>query len=201
MIRVGIITEYHDNINYGGLLQAHALQKTIEGFGMHCEIIDYVRGKHEEKEESYMNKFVRYFFVDPNSAIELAYVQISTVINGKLLLFDKQKKIFIDSLKRRSECDIFRQRIPHSDVVYDENTIENTLDKYDIFVVGSDQVWNPFGITKIELLSFVTGEKKKIAYAASVSTHIFDQIARKLLINICLHLIIYQLGIVQVLRL
>ena len=40
MKKVGITTLYHKTINYGGALQAYALQKKIEEFGCECTVID-----------------------------------------------------------------------------------------------------------------------------------------------------------------
>ena len=36
-MKIGIITFYNGNINHGGMLQAYALQKTIENLGYDCE--------------------------------------------------------------------------------------------------------------------------------------------------------------------
>lgn len=43
MNKIGIITLYHNNRNYGGLLQAYALQKEVESMGYDCEVIDYTQ--------------------------------------------------------------------------------------------------------------------------------------------------------------
>lgn len=40
MKKVGITTLYHNTINYGGALQAYALQKKVEELGYDCKIID-----------------------------------------------------------------------------------------------------------------------------------------------------------------
>ena len=38
-MKIGIITFYNGNINHGGMLQAYALQRTIENLGYDCEQI------------------------------------------------------------------------------------------------------------------------------------------------------------------
>lgn len=43
MNKIGIITLYHNNRNYGGLLQAYALQKEVESMGYDCEVINYTQ--------------------------------------------------------------------------------------------------------------------------------------------------------------
>ncbi|ONI41750.1 hypothetical protein AN396_03195 [Candidatus Epulonipiscium fishelsonii] len=41
MKRVGIITLFNNNFNHGALLQAYALQKTVEKLGFECEVIRF----------------------------------------------------------------------------------------------------------------------------------------------------------------
>ena len=43
MKRVGIITLYHNNSNYGGILQAYALNSAVCALGYDCRVIDYVQ--------------------------------------------------------------------------------------------------------------------------------------------------------------
>lgn len=50
--KVGIVTLYHANYNFGGLLQAYALPKVLkEHFGIEAEQIDYVPTVQSVKEE------------------------------------------------------------------------------------------------------------------------------------------------------
>ena len=68
---------------------------------------------------------------------------------------------------------MFSDSIPHSREVYDNTTIIDSVDKYDVFVCGSDQIWGdsvfvPFENTAIFALSFVPDDKLKVAYAASM---------------------------------
>lgn len=53
MKKIGIIT-FQESNNYGALLQAYALQSTIEKLGNVVEIIDY---HSEKKEEQYSSSF------------------------------------------------------------------------------------------------------------------------------------------------
>ena len=41
--KVGIITLYFENNNYGGMAQAYALQKLISDYGFNAELISYQR--------------------------------------------------------------------------------------------------------------------------------------------------------------
>lgn len=65
--------------------------------------------------------------------------------------------------------DRFNEQFIHLAEEYDRNSSMNyILNKYDVFITGSDQVWNPYWnfIGEKEYLTFVAG-KKKIALSAS----------------------------------
>ena len=54
--KVGIITLYHGNYNFGGLLQAYALPKVLkEYFGIEAEQIDYIPTEPTRKIEKQKN--------------------------------------------------------------------------------------------------------------------------------------------------
>jgi hypothetical protein len=60
-----------------------------------------------------------------------------------------------------------KEQIPHSDKVYIGNDYKEVEKKYDMFVIGSDQVWNPLAIRDIYLMKGIS--KPKISYAASIA--------------------------------
>lgn len=66
----------------------------------------------------------------------------------------------------------FSNSIRHSEKIYDVSNISECLKDYDVFVVGSDQIWGvensmPLMNLPVMTLSFVTDDKVKVAYAAS----------------------------------
>lgn len=58
-------------------------------------------------------------------------------------------------------------KISHSATVYTAETIQN-CQTYDVYITGSDQVWNPDWYEPAFFLTFVPNSRKKIAYAASL---------------------------------
>lgn len=52
--------------------------------------------------------------------------------------------------------------------MFTDDTLEKCVEDYDVFIVGSDQVWNPKYMHWGYTLSFVPEEKRKISYAASI---------------------------------
>jgi len=148
MKKVGMITLYYNNINYGGLLQAYALTRYICSLGFDAEQIstDFISGDDSK----------------------LLYCG-----NGIKSLIKKPVKTLIYKLNRgnfrirRSAFKTFEKSIPHSNVVYNQHNIEDACKEYDIFVTGSDQVWNMTWYQPAYFLSFVKN-KTKISYAASM---------------------------------
>ena len=131
--RVGILTLYYMNYNYGALLQAYALQMAIQRMGYDCELISY-----DWRSNLYKNV---------------------------LLAQDKTKN---------EEFIKFEKEIPHSEIVYSQEMVSLMNEHYDIFVCGSDQVWNDQLLYINEFapqsfyLQFASEKKVKIFYAASI---------------------------------
>ncbi len=145
--KVGIITFQHAN-NYGALLQSYALQASVKKLGFDCDVIAY--------QSEYIEK--------PYSLIQLKRKGIVKYIIGTLG--------YICYLPRKKACGEFRKLISYSSKV-NKDTISAVNSAYDLFIAGSDQVWNYklTGGDKNFLLDFVTDGRKKNSYAASIGIH------------------------------
>jgi len=67
-----------------------------------------------------------------------------------------------------------------SKINFFDGDIDNARDKFDIFICGSDQIWNPQIIDKNFYLAFADG-KRKISYAASTGINYIPDYAKKCL--------------------
>lgn len=146
-MKCGIIT-FHRAINYGGVLQALALQRIVSEQNIEAEIIDYYAPSIENL---YRPSFARRF-----SLINIKRT-ISTILrNGNL------------SFNNRGFAD-FREKYLKTSARKYHNSKELKESKYDFYITGSDQVWSPTcaGFDKNYFLSFVDDGKKKNSYAAS----------------------------------
>ena len=149
MKKVGIVTLYHNNSNYGGLLQAYALQKSIDYMGFDVEQIC-------------MN-----FITDSDDKFMVKRPGIKGIIRRFIdLSIYTTKRIYFD--QRREAFKKFELSIPHSNIIYTQETINNSNAVYDIFITGSDQVWNLSWFRPEYFLSFVEKNKIKFSYAASM---------------------------------
>ena len=155
-MRIGIIT-IHRSPSYGGSLQTFALYRYLADKGHDTEIIDLLRPTHKGYRDSWRHFHSRSSFLSKLLAVIKALIHIS--IND----FDKQRytkkfEDFNSSLKlSKTYCSV--------DDLYDNPPV------YDIYITGSDQVWNPTQPYIIEpyFLTFVKkGTGIKVSYAASV---------------------------------
>ena len=172
--RVGIISLFHENINYGGVLQAYALRKVIADMGYECEQIRFDRTPQNTQHESLLKKIQRLVKTHLITAIQnrkvlqfigkgFRYVFTTTVSITFGKLYRNKRKA-----ERRKNFKEFSRKYVPSSKIYNESTITEAANEYDIFVTGSDQVWNPNWYSAAFFLPFAPDNKPKIAYAASV---------------------------------
>lgn len=146
-MKVGIIT-FHRAINYGAVLQTLALQKTIENLNSDVEIIDY---RCKTIEDDYKN-----FSVTKKKFLK-------DIINSTL-------SYSIRSRKKENFRRFCSEELNLSKEIYNNNDeLINANNNYDIFITGSDQVWDNkcAKFDKAYFLKFVKDSKKKYSYAAS----------------------------------
>lgn len=154
-MKIGIITIHKSEVNYGACLQCYALWKYISKLGHDCEVIDLLR----PSQSGYHYK------LDSIKGLKVF------LLLGVKLSFSKKLAILRDKQVRRriNRYRDFNNTIKYSSTYDSPSKIDKTPPIYDIYISGSDQIWNPnmsFN-NKPYLLSFVPDEKKKIAYASS----------------------------------
>lgn len=156
-MKIGILTHYYNSINYGGNLQAYAICRVIKNLGYDVEQVSYDRIKNKKTSLSKIARKACGFLIRG--------------INEKILrILNKDEYVKIKT--RNNAISVFNKNaIPHSNIVYRENTISNANDDYDVFITGSDQVWHPFVACPAYLLSFVDDNKYRFSYAASIATN------------------------------
>ena len=148
MKTIAILTLYYHNYNYGGLLQAYALQKAITKLGYQAEQISY---KLESGYDSW----------NPIKA---------SIKKPMAYLYHRAKygKWLDQYTVRQKKIEAFAETIPHTEVVTAQ-TISKLSSHFDCFVCGSDQIWNPIGWQPTLFFDFLTDDKKRISYAASIA--------------------------------
>lgn len=152
-MKVGIITLVRFNLNYGNTLQNYALQVFLKRLGIQSETI---LDKHNNFHEKF--KWIN-FFRD---------VSLKEFISIVLNRHNCRDKLFKILLRQKKYLGFEMQHLNFSES-YTENLVPNNClkDKYDKFIIGSDQVWNyDYGIDEFYFAKFAD-KSKRIAYAAS----------------------------------
>ena len=155
-MRIAILT-LHLHTNYGGILQAYALQTILKNLGYDSVILDKPKFKLPiwKMPFAYLKRILKKTLTNnPNCSIliERAY----------------QKQYEIESQHIQKFIN------KYLNIQYLNSLSSSKAKKYDIYIVGSDQVWRPeyfkmgFGNIKNAYLDFLGNKNvKRIAYAAS----------------------------------
>lgn len=145
-MKIGILT-FHSAINYGGVLQAYALQKCLNEIkGIEAEIIDY-----------------------PSPAVERQYSFVGLKQSESFKAFLLQNATTAArKQKKASFCKFVDEHIKKGSRI--ESVDADALSSYDAVAVGSDQVWNSACTRgdKTYLLDIKGSNVKRISYAASI---------------------------------
>jgi len=149
-MKIGIIT-LHRLINYGSALQAYALQKYIEqNINKDVEIIDYI----------YPNKDYR---------VHKSFYKWCRGIVRTFLDYTKRHKIRGLRKFRDFRKDFFKLSKSYKD---DEELL-SAQPKYDLYITGSDQVWNVNTLRNNPIMycMFAPDGAKIISFSASFGTN------------------------------
>ena len=138
-MKVSIIT-MTCTYNYGATLQAYALQEFVESMGHSCDIIDHMGwyGHRTIHLECNIDSFLKYPF---KSKLEQGFKNFE---------------------------DFYLQNM-HMTTRYESiKALYNSPPDSDVFITGSDQVWNPRDLRGVFYLDFAPCQAKKVSYAASI---------------------------------
>lgn len=148
-MKIGILT-VHRLPNWGSAMQGYALQKIIESLGHECECINY----------TYPNPWhiKRGSWKRPSTKLKTKIaILLGIRAHSKFSLIEKFVKKEIKESRQYSTFEDIHSNPP----------------QYDIYVSGSDQIWNWKTVRgdSTFMLDFVPDGKKKIAYSSSFSVN------------------------------
>lgn len=154
--KIGIMT-ICDYRNYGNRLQNYATQEVLKSLGFQVETIVNIPPNINEI-VSFKQKLTKIKDIPPNEL----YSKIKGRVSFKLNQYLEKERI--NAFKKFTEMNINETEF----TISLDNIPENLSDKYDFFIVGSDQVWNPIfrNGSPIDFLTFAP-KQKRIAYAPS----------------------------------
>ncbi|MBR5402741.1 MAG: polysaccharide pyruvyl transferase family protein [Bacteroidales bacterium] len=143
-MRIGIIT-MHKVLNCGSALQAYALQRKLREMGYDSEIIDYK-------------------YLDKSASTPSMKARVTSFLREALFGFPAAR------MKRKFKAFYWRNLVL-SKKAYDKESILKNPPRYDLYLAGSDQIWNPrfIGDDVNFLLAFAAPDARRISYASSIA--------------------------------
>lgn len=148
-MKAGILT-FHEADNYGAVLQAWALQRTLKKLGAESEFITVKTATASEAQLS---------------------------VSGPAAMFAKRLKA--ESAKRAKLFSRFRENHMICSPSYTKEELQSIDKDYDLFIAGSDQIWN-FRIPGADERYFLpfAASKKRFSYAASFGAEELPEVAK-----------------------
>ena len=163
-MKIGIMTFWWSQDNYGQLLQCYALQKYLRDAGHDAYLI---RFKNEEKSPLW-KRVIKAL----NPVILFRYIN-RKITSRKLTKEQKDNNRYFDDFRKKY--------IKQSENFYNSyKQLNENPPEADVYIVGSDQVWN-FSYMKNSvykhayMLDFGKSSTKKMSYAASWSMNSLSQ--------------------------
>lgn len=149
--RIGLITLYRDN--FGSILQAYASYSYIKNLGLRCDILQY---KYKASLVEKLKKIPKVLYMS------IRYKQyFKDKINAKRL-YTKEQNLLSEGTRF-----LMDQFVNTTFSIHYSESLEELNQNYDLFVTGSDQIWN--GYDAFKYLTFAD-RNKRIALAPSFGT-------------------------------
>ncbi len=170
MKKIGIITVSRTN-NFGAELQAYALQKKLQLLGYDSEIIDYLYYKHKNYRRTIDAKPLVRFTQKERTKNYLLYHIVTPILEDFISIFSNPIKNRLKNFES-----FHRDHVRFSNQYRSLTELNNAIHPYDVFIVGSDQVWNPATGTSLSpyFLEFAPKNKLKMSFASSFGVSSID---------------------------
>lgn len=172
-MKIGIVTYVKTaTCNYGAELQSYALQYKLNSMGYRAEVLDLHRvlpGNNRFIDTIKKAIYKRYQELNVFGATCSTFGLFVSVLKDKFYLkfysekFNKKKKLFHN---------FFYSFISHSEKEYYPNELDYVKLDYDVYIAGSDQIWNYKNSDRVDVFFLMFANRfkaKKISYAASFS--------------------------------
>lgn len=165
-MKVSIIT-LHSSINYGSVLQTFATQRVFEKLGHQVEFVDYNR--HNNTDEELVKKSLR------GPKFRLAS-KMTLGLADRLLYKIAYMRLVERAVPMRK---FLKEYVNFTPRAYSSNEeLKKNTPIADVYVTGSDQVWNSIwngGFEKPFFLDYAPEGKKRIAFSASIGRTELDE--------------------------
>ena len=179
--KIGIITYWKTDNNYGTVLQNYSLQVFLQKKGYKTQLIrSDLFNNPKPRAVVFKEIYLK------NGLVKTCDIYVKKVIGKILSKINKE----VENNKLR-KFEIFVEKYLSPTRVYNSiEELEKDSEEFDLFITGSDQVWSTYGMNSPEmeealsiyLLDFVKN-KKRIACAASFGNNSIDSFYKEHFFN------------------
>ena len=165
----------------GGLLQAYALPKALSALGLDAVQIcyDYNVWNQEQRNLLVRLRKEQLLHISPFEIIQKTFQKVADWIKAS------ERNCLASDSGYIAQCrafEAFEKQIPHTDRVYDSDTVEQVDPLFDGFVCGSDVVWHPSRVLQTAFyLNFASQTKPRVPYAVSMGRLPYTPLEKALL--------------------
>lgn len=166
MSKVSVIT-LHTVSNYGSCLQSYATQRIIEKLGYECELVDYWRGNNTLEAQA-------------NRSLEDGWLRRLAPLWRVQAFRSLAERKLVERVARFSRPfgDFCVDRLHLTRRFLSEADLEVNPPRADVYLTGSDQVWNSDwneGFEDPYFLAWAPEGARRVAWAASIGRESLDE--------------------------
>lgn len=164
-MKIGVVTFYNTQDNYGEVLQHYALKSFLNKLGHEVFLLRY--NKSQER-----------------NIIRLICKVVASPMKYFVEIKRRYKyKVYLSEIRAHPRnFDEFRNKyFCLTDKVYEQETLPEIFPPADVYICGSDQIWA--SVNRVNYLGFIPNGIKKIAYAPSFGGLKFSKTERRILAN------------------
>lgn len=162
-----LLVTWYDNNNYGTSLQVYSLKKILENPNL-----VYPKNRNLSKNEVFLLKHIpnRRF----NLKLKIKHATSIKFYQDKIKkIKDKDKMTNTDNIKiRKRKFNEFNDKnfiFANTNPAQSKKELIDIGKKFDVYISGSDQIWNPDSLDYTYLLYWVDKNKYKFSYGSSLS--------------------------------
>ena len=158
-MKIGIVTFWNSQDNYGQVLQAFALQRFLRNKGYDAFVIKYIQAKRKK-----ITRWILLPYRGIKRLLNMFFKSTDYEINKRFK--NMSRIVALENEKHPRHFDMFKNiQINFSDYQYNRDSIFKNPPTADVYIAGSDQIWR--GLDDVFYLQFAPQGKKCIAYAPS----------------------------------
>lgn len=158
------LVTWYNALNYGTCLQSYALVTIIKNLGYNV----------------YIPETLKYYYWDFFDHPFITIKRIFELFQNKYTKRNKKIILHEEYVTRQSKINDFVFKYNNIYLIKSYFDFIKMQKDTDIYLTGSDQIWNPYILREAFLLTFVKDKKRKVAYSSSIGVNEIPKCKRRL---------------------